>query len=259
MKKILLQIVSLTVLLAFAACGPSDAEKKARLEAVAAQIDSLVSTNAAPIVASGARYEEPNVVVYYTLADSMISTDFLGEELFDYYVSEELRTFEASTFKQITKSLSENESGLTVAITDVYGKTKNFIFTPEKLTNLAKAKRSSLNVPKVKEQVVALANAAVPAPAANAGAQVSTAIESGFLTYTITWPSKKAFASYSQGVLVSLYKEALQNQYSALGILEYPMVDLYKSLGVDGVRIVYAAVDSKDQLKQAFPWREIFK
>ncbi len=259
MKRMIYLVAIVAALAGMVACGPSAAEKAERLASAAAQIDSIVKCDEAPVVSSGARYEDPNIVVSYVLSDSMIKVDLLGDELLDYYAAEELRTMDASTLKTVTSLLSKNETSLVVSITDVYGNAKNYIFTADKLKNLAKAKRSTLNVQKVKEQVVALANASVPAPYAHPGTQVSASIDGGFLTYTIVWPKKSSYASYSQGVLVSLYKAPLQAQYSALGVLEYPVVDMYKSLGVDGVRIVYKAVDSDSELKQAFPWRELFK
>lgn len=258
MKKIL--AASAALLLLVCSCGPSEAEKKAAMERTAATIDSIIGTTQTPYEACGAVYAEPNVNVNIVLRDSMIKVDLLGEQLMDYFAAAQLKSYDADTFNDITKQLRTQDASLVVNITDTFGGSKTFIFSPEKLRRLRAAKPSSLDVPKVKEQVIAMANGAVPAPAAHAGAQVSASISKGFLTYTVSWPQKSALAGLEQGSLTGRYMDALRRQYSRLGELEYPVVETLKSLGIDGVRIVYTTVDGDGkELKQAFPWREIFK
>lgn len=250
-----------TVMLAVLAssCGPSAAERTARMESAASVVDSLVHTTDAPFAVSKATYAEPNIDVTIVLTDSMIKVDLLGENLLDYYLAEQLKTSDRQKLQSICSTLKDNEANVVLSITDTFGASKTFIYSGSKLLDLAKAKLSQLNVPKVKDQVVALAGAAVPAPSAHAGAQVSTSIEKGFLTYTITWPGKGAISGMPQGVLTGRYMQPLRDQYSRLGSLEYPVAEMLKTLGIDGVRIVYAATGTEDEVKQAFPWREIFK
>ena len=237
-------VVAMSMVAVAGSCGPSAAERAARMESAAATVDSLVHTTEAPFVVSKAVYAEPNIDVSFVLADSVIKVDLLGDELMDYYLAEQLKSSEAS---------------VVLSLTDAYGGSKTFIYTADKLQNLAKAKRSQLNVPKVKEQVVAVAGGAVPAPSAHMGTQVSTSIDKGFLTYTVTWPSKSAVSGMPQGVLTGRYMQPLRDEYGRLGSLEYPVVEMLKTLGIDGVRMVYVATGTDEEVKQAFPWREIFK
>ena len=62
-----------------------------------------------------------------------------------------------------------------------------------------------------------------------------------------------------QGVLTGRYMQPLRDEYGRLGSLEYPVVEMLKTLGIDGVRMVYVATGTDEEVKQAFPWREIFK
>lgn len=242
------------------ACGPSDAEKTAQLEATAASIDSIVATNQAPFENVGVKYDAPNVAMRVGLRDSMIKVDLLGDQLMDYYAAEALKAMNPKQVWDLTATLKKFETPVVLTLKDTFGSEKSFIFTAEKIRKLQKSKPSSLDVPAVKEQIVAMAGAAVPAPQAHPGCQVSASIEKGFLTYTIVWPSKASLAGVVQGNLTGSYLDGLRRQYSRLGDLEYPVVEMLKGLGIDGVRIAYTAADDDDvQIKQAFPWREIFK
>lgn len=258
-RNLLLPLLTAGVVALVSACGPSAAETTARLESAAATVDSLVHTTGAPFAVSKAAYAEPNIDVTFVLTDSMIKVDLLGDELMDYFVAEQIKPVDRSVLNPVIATLKAAEANVVVSVTDAYGTTKTFIYSGDKLSNLAKSKRSQLNVPKVREQVVAMAGGAVPAPAAHPGTQVAASIDKGFLVYTMTWPSKKSLDGLSQGVLTGRYLQPLRNQYSQLGSLEYPVVEMLKTLDIDGVRIVYAAAGTDDVVKQGFPWREIFK
>jgi len=243
-----------------AACGPSEAEKTARLESAAAQIDSLIATDRAPFESCGAVYAAPNVNVDIALADSLIKVDLLGDALMDYFVADQLKAMDRERVAAVINALRKLDTPVVATVRDTYGASKTFIFSADKLSRLVKAKGTSLDVPAVREQVTAMAGGAVPAPWAHRGAQVSTAISKGFLTFTMTFPSRAALNGLEQGNLTGRYLDPLRRQYARLGDLEYPVVEMLKGLGIDGVRIVYTAADDSDrELKQAFPWREIFK
>lgn len=258
MKKLFM--IAAAALAVTAACGPSDKERTAALDATAASIDSLVATTMAPFDSCTASYAGSTVNVRVALRDSMIKVDLLGDQLMDYFASDWLKAQDPQRVSELVKRLKKYDTGVTLTVRDTYGVSRNYLFTGDKITKLLKAKPSSLDVTKVREQVVALAGAAVPAPYAHPGTQVSASVKLGFLTYTITWPSKQDLKGLKQGNLTGRYMDALRRQYGRLGDLEYPVVEMLKSLGMDGVRIVYTAADDDAmELKQAFPWREIFK
>ena len=242
------------------ACGPSEAEKTARLETAAARIDSLICSDGAPVERCSATYAAPNIDVDIALTDSLVKVDLLGDALMDYFVADQLKAMDSGRVYAVINSLRKLETPVVATIRDSYGSSKTFVFNADKISRLMKAKGSSLDVPSVRGQVAAMAGGAVPAPDAHRGAQVSTAISKGFLTYTMTFPSKASLAGLEQGNLTGRYLDALRRQYARLGNLEYPVVEMLKGLGIDGVRIVYVAADDDSrELKQAFPWREIFK
>lgn len=247
------------VMLGLSSCGRSDAERRQAVEALAARVDSMVRTDQAPLAGSGAVADSASVVVTFAVSDSLVRADLLGEELFDYYAAEELRTLDGETLQGIVKGLKENDATMVVRVADVYGAERTFLLSADKLSRLAKGKRSQMSTPTVKDQVTAMLGASVPAPWAHPNTQVSCAIKNGFLTYTVTWTSKKYYADYGQGILTARYLEPLRTQYSGLGTIEYPVVDMLKSLGIDGVRMVYVTEGGDNELKQAFPWREIFR
>lgn len=258
--KTLTLMISAVVLMLAASCGPSAAERTAALEGAAAGIDSLVTTSQAPFDTCRAVYAEPNVLIEVALRDSMIKVDLLGDALMDYFAADWLKASDQTRVYDVLKTLRRMETPVVLSIRDTYGASKSFIFNADKISRLLKAKPSSLDVPKVKEQVVAMASASAPAPWAHQGCQVSAAINKGFLTYTIVWPSKAALNGMEQGNITGRYLDPLRRQYARLGDLEYPVVEMLKGLGIDGVRIEYTADGDSDRaIKQAFPWREIFK
>ena len=62
-------------------------------------------------------------------------------------------------------------------------------------------------------------------------------------------------ANLTQGNIVFYHQQLLKNQWKNLA----NFASLIKELGIDGIRVVYADVDSDKKVKQAFPWRSIFE
>ena len=99
----------------------------------------------------------------------------------------------------------------------------------------------------------------LPNRAAWAQAQsVELSVKGGFLTYTVTFPDESRYANSGQGLLTGLYEKPLVRSYSSLGSLRESFEAMFRTLGIEGVRVEYKALKGDKELSQAFPWRFIF-
>lgn len=252
--------VVLSVVFGVTGCGDSQAEKLARLDAAAAALDSVLSECGAPVTDVKAVANDADVLLSVAVKDSVVNASLVGAELMDYFVAQQLKSMSKDVVNSVTKAIEGTQGAVKLTLTDMYGTSAEFSFTGESVRHLYKAKGSELNAPRVKEQVCALFEPALPNAAARIGADhVELGVDKGFLTYTVVFPSDKAFRDSGQGLLTRLYMKPFQDQYAALGCLEAPVVDLLKSLKIDGVCVIYKALNGDKEIRQSFPWRIVLE
>lgn len=245
--------VLLSMVCGLVSCGDSQADKLARLDAAAVQLDSVLKAVGEPVTGVDAVAGDADITVKVTVKDSMVNASLIGDELMDYFIAQVIKTAPADVVNGVIKAVEGTEGSVRLMLTDMYGNDREFSFTGETLRHLYKAKGSQLNAPRVKEQVCALLQ---PVLAANAGADhVDLTVSKGFLTYEVVFASDKVFRDSGQGLLTRLYLEPIKAQYASLGALEQPVVDMFKSLGIDGVTVIYKALNGDKEIRQGFPWR----
>ncbi len=244
--------VALAAIFSLASCGDSKADKLQNLQSAAEAVDSLLKPYAeapSPVKAVDVTVAEPDIKVNVTFSDSLISVPALGDALLDYFVAQQLKSAPGDVVKQVVSALKENAGSVVVTITDGTASAAPCSYSAESISHLLKAKTSQLNAPRVKQQLCA---------AMSAGADnVQAAVQKSFLEYTVTWPSEKAYAGWRQGSLTRIYLTPFHDAFESLGVLNEPFVEMLKSLGIDGVKVTYAALNSDKTLSQAFPWRSV--
>jgi hypothetical protein len=234
-------------------CGSDNGANK-NIDVAIATLDSLANSEAQLFAKpSAAEVNGANIKISYNVADSLFDAAKLSPELMDYIVSNEMKRMGAEGTNQLTSALIKAKANLDVMVADVYGHTAEFEFTGERLRTLAKAKASQLNIPAAKAAVVDMAMTLVPNPAAHPGATVTTDIANGFLNYIITFDKPSAIAGYGQGILTARYMPWLSAHFQAGN----PVITDLQGLGIDGVRITYAATGAEKEIKQSFPWRTL--
>lgn len=243
--------------LAMTSCDNSGAKAKMLTEA-AQQADSVVNSvsNAnVEVNAAGtgldATFRLPQV----------FSIDGMDNALFEVIAAQTLKTYPAEAIDLVSKALRENQGELRVELTvPDRGQSLTFTLTPRRLVELQRAKLIQLDTSGARQQLVKVAEGMFPNPEAIVGStSVNTLMSKGFIEYNVEWPAAVKYADAGQGLLTAKYFDALKGQYQAMGDCGYAMVELCKSLKVDGIRIVYSAPGSDLTLRQAFPWREIMK
>lgn len=260
-KKMRVAAVSLLAVAALASCGKSQAEKEDAVKDAAVAVDSVLRTWKSPgggLTAVEASASGANMAVKLGLGDSLVRVDLLDAGLLDFFVAQQLKGASPDVINQTVKALEGTSGQLDLTISDLHGGSKTFTYTPDNIRFLIKAKASDLNPARVKTDLCTLLTPALPVPATyRESKSVELTVDKGFLTYTVTFPTDSRFAGSKQGMLTGIYAQPLKAQYLALGALRDPIVEMMKSLGIDGIKVVYKAANSDKDLTLAFPWRII--
>lgn len=252
-----LGVAALGIALAsIASCSGGD--KAEALQHAAAVADSIVSANGDANVEVNAA--GTGIDATFRISDSLINVQSIGQELFDIYASQELKTVSPDDINLISHALRETKGDITVELLVQGQEPKTFTLTPRRFVDLQKARLTQLDPAIAKEQIVKVAEGMCPNPKAHAGAvRVDVAIVKSFLEYNVVWPSEKDLAGKDQAGLTFNYFNPLKQELLDLGTMNQPVVDLLTSLSIDGVRMVYSAEGTDKVVKQAFPWRELQK
>lgn len=252
-----LALASALSLTALTGCG-SDGGNASALAKAAAGADSIVSSMSDANVEVNAA--GTGLDATFRMSDSLIDPAYLGQDLFDVYAAQQLKDYPSAAVNAVSKAVQASKGDITVELLWPGGRNARFTLTPRRFVDLQRAKNSQLNMPAAKTQLTDLARHIIPAPEASKGCDsIETSINKSFLEYTFVWPSASAYANDGQGMLTGRYFNALKRMYTSLGAPGPDIVRMLQGMGVDGIRIVYAAKDSDKTLQQAFPWREIQK
>ena len=243
--------MALLVLIMFA-CGPSQEQKAKELTDAAAEVSTAVQQTFSTVAIEA---EYPNVKLNVALDDSLFHAELLTEPVANFFLAKYIQQLPANNSKALLRQVKEAQGSVQLAVTDLYGQIFTAELTPDHVIGLYTAKNTQLSVPAVKEGLKALLGSQLEIPARfKLAGEVSASFEGGFLVYEV--PVKAIdVANLTQGNIVFYHQQLLKNQWKNLAYF----ASLLKELGIDGIRIVYADVDSDKKVKQAFPWRSIFE
>ena len=243
--------MALLVLIMFA-CGPSQEQRAKELTDAAAEVCAAVQQTYSTVAIEA---EYPNVKLNVALDDSLFHAELLTEPVANFFLAKYIQQLPANNGKQLLAKVKEAQGAVLLTVTDLYGQTFTAEMTPEHVTGLFTAKNTQLSVPAVKEGLETLLGSQLQIPARfKLAGEVSGSFEGNFFEYTV--PVKAVdVANLTQGNIVFYHQQLLKNQWKNLATF----ASLIKELGIDGIRVVYADVDSDKKVKQAFPWRSIFE
>lgn len=262
MKK-MIRICAAVAAVVFAAsamtgCGDSKADKLARLDRACVAVDSVLKSVGEPVGDVDVKADDMNMMISLSVKDSMINVSRAGDEMVDYFMAQQLKSSPKDVVNETVKSLEATGGSAVVTVADLYGNSRKYTFTPETLRHLIKAKGSELNAPRVKEQLCEFLGESLANKGAYAQADgVELSVDKSFLTYTVTFASDRTFAGSGQGLLTRLYMEPIKAQFGGLGSLEMPLIEMCKSLSIDGECVIYRSLNGDKEIRQAFPWRII--
>lgn len=257
MKKTLIYAaLAMTAALGFSAC--SGGKQAEQLAAASALADKMISSDYDHNVEVNAEGNGLDVTI--RLSDSLVNVPAIGQELFDALAALNLKACNPADLNELAQTLHKAKASVEVQLIGTDKADVKYPLSASQLTKLQGSKLTQLNPALLKTQLVALAGPFCPNPKAHAGARdIEIAIVKSFLEYRVVWPSAKDYAQREQGWLTLNYFNPLKQLYTMVNDGCPGLINMMTELGIDGVRMVYAAPDSERELRQAFPWRELEK
>lgn len=247
------------MVVALAACGGNkEAETLiAQSERVNGELQAAVQANPGLMSRASASYADSAFNVDVVFADSIINVADLSQPLVEYFLSERIKASAGKNLDDIVNALARLSQPLRLSLTDVYGATRSYDLSAATLKTLYRTPRSQLNINEVKQQVISIL-ADQSFRLVTPGVQkVDFSLANGFATYTIVYDNAHSYSGLTVGNLKARYLKVLKPRYAAFGILSTDIIDMDKSLGIDGYRFVLTTPAGNSEIKSTLPWREI--
>lgn len=231
------------------------AQKNAAVEKAATRVDSLFREWN---VAESATVSADNGSMTINLtAGKYVHVDCLQQELFDFFLANNLKYVDFGTVDASIKALAGSKGKVSITINDSYGNVKTFEYTADRIRTLHSSKPLDFSRPIIKQQLCDMLLPIAPAldPAFYKDYQVRVSETQGFLTYTVTFKDDKQFAGKPQGVLTGIYFEPFKDIIASFSFATFNIGEFMRDLGLDGFRVVFTNEGGDKTLKQTFPWR----
>lgn len=241
--------------------GKSTSAEPPALVAQAEKLDGKFNNIAenSPMFLDSARvaYADGTLAVRMVFATAPV--DMVSQELVEYTVSRWIKANPGADLDEILNTLSAEKGSLKIELASTGNTGKEFTISAARLKKLLVLKPSELSFPQVKanvEEILAQSCAAYAAEYRALNAEFEVA--SSFAQYTLTFASANAYANLKQDSLRGRYQNVLRAQYENYGDCEHFIIDLLKSLNIDGYRFVYKTADGAGrELTAGLPWRII--
>lgn len=234
------------------ACGPSEEQKAQELTDAAAKANEAVAQTFSTVAIEAAY---PDIAVKVSLTDSLFHAELITEPVANLFLAKYLQLLPAGDCKPLISKVKAAQGVVKLTFTDLYGQSFSADLAAEHVLSLFTAKFSQLNTTAVKEDIASMIGLQIEVPERfKLAGDLTTSFESGFITVVL--PVKPIdVANLSQGNVVFYHQPLINNQWKNLE----GFASILKDLGIDGIRVTYADVESDKQVKQAFPWRSIFE
>lgn len=257
MKKVAL-FLSLAVALVLGACSGNSKEEAALAEKnTQLNVEFMQLAKGSPdfIQSMSSEYAAPNLLVNLKL-DSDINPEEYSQALVEYVVANYIRTNAGELMDAIVNGISRTKGSLSITITNVNGEAKEYNIGHARLVQLVQKKNSELNFNDVKENVMKLLEKKCAEYVEPANATGCTfAMANGFAQYTLTFKNTQAFANQTPGTMLGRYIPVVQKQYAEYGAASGLVLDVLKSLQIDGYRFVFTDADESKKVSSAIPWK----
>lgn len=245
---------------AVSACGGGkEAETLMRQsERVNSELATTARQDPALFAKAGAEYADSAFSINIVFADSMLQVADYSQALVEYFLSDEIKSRAGADLDEIVNTLAKVKEPMRLSLTDVYGTSRSYDMTASTLRTLFKTQRSQLQLPQVRSEVLGILAGRAFRFAVGPGVQKADfALTSSFATYTIIYDNAKAYSGLNVANLKARYLKLLKPIYKSYGQLAGAVVDMDKSLGIDGYRFILTTPAGDSELKATLPWREI--
>lgn len=200
-------------------------------------------------------YAAPNLLVNLKL-DSDINPDEYSQALVEYVVANYIRSNAGQMMDAIVNGINRTKGSLSITVTNSNMEAKEFTIGHARLVQLVQKKNSELNFNDVKENVVRLLEMDCKEYMGPVDATSCTfAMANGFAQYTLTFKNAQAFGNQTTGTILGRYIPVMQKQYARYGAASSLVIDVLKSLQIDGYRFVYTDEKETKKISSALPWK----
>ena len=260
MKKHFLSFAAGVLAVAMAACGSDDSAEKLQAQAqrVDAELKSEVAAAPQLFAQASAQYADSAFTIRLALADSLMHVSDYSQAMVEYFLSDEIKARAGKDLDEVVNTLAHTKEPMRICLTDVYGTSKCYDLPAATLRTLYKTQRSQLQLPEVRSQVLEiLAGRSFRFAQGGSVQKVDFALASSFATYTVVYDSPKAYSGLNVANLKARYLKMLKPMYAAYGPLAPAVVEMNRSLGIDGYRFILTTPSGDSELKATLPWKEI--
>ena len=240
------------VAMAFTSCAdktpPILIEQGERLNT---ELQTLVNENPQLLAEVKAAFTDDRLAVEVKIADSLFMVPQISEPLFSFFTACEIKNHLDKNLEVTVNALSEKEYPLTVTLTDVYGDSHTYEFTPATLRRMVKSPLTQLNYNEARDGLFAAlaASEAQFAPTEGHVKGYSTSFKGGFYAYTVEFENASAYKGLVTANLKARALKVLEQRYAKLGTMKPVFFGMYKSLGLEGFHLVYSAGEGTPSLK----------
>lgn len=252
LKKIL-STSFLSVAMMFTACGdkvtPVLVEQGERLNS---EMQTLVEENPQLFNSISAEYADNCMSVDVKLADSLFVVSQIPEPLFNYFTAYEIKNHLDKNLEITVNALSEKEAPLVVTLTDAFGDSRKYEFTPALLRRMVKSSLAQLDFNEAREALWAIFSTSkelfrpeIEGPVK----EYTTSFKGGFFDYIVVFDKARSYSGLKTANLKSRALKVFDNRYAKLGTMRPVLFGMYKSLGLDGFHLVYSAGEDSQSLK----------
>lgn len=253
MKNTFTAIVSGFSLLTMVACSDKNAEiLSQQAEILNENLRNEATDNPDLIVSATANYADAAINVDIKLADSLFMTSVITEPLFEYFTACEVKNHIDKNLETTVNALSAKDENVKITLTDVYGDSREYVYSAATLKRMVKTPLTQLNFNDARQALVAALTASEEQfrPVGAKVKSVETSYnKTGFIDYTVTFENASYFKPLTVANLKFRAIETLSKRYNHLGDEQSVIFAMYKSLGIDGFHLIYTAGENTPSLK----------
>lgn len=248
--------IAAPAIFAVAMAFPSCADKTTPIlieqgERLNTELQELAAENPQLIAEAKAEFANDKLSVDVKLADSLFMVPQISVPLFNYFTACEIKNHLDKNLEVTVNALSEKDFPLVVTLTDVYGDSHSYEFTPATLRRMVKSPLTQLDYTEAREGLFAAfaASEAQFEPTEGHVKGYSTSFKGGFYAYNVEFENSRFYKGLTTANIKARALKVLEKRYSKLGTLRPVLFGMYKSLGLDGFHIVYSAGEGSPTLK----------
>lgn len=215
------------------------------------KLQELAAENPMLITEAKAEFANDQLSVDVKLADSLFMVPQISVPLFNYFTACEIKNHLDKNLEVTVNALSEKDFPLVITLTDVYGDSHTYEFTPATLRRMVKSPLSQLDYTEARDGLFAVfaASEAQFEPIEGHVKGYSTSFKGGFYAYNVEFENARYYQGLKTANIKARALKVLEKRYSKLGTLRPVFFGMYKSLGLDGFNIIYSAGEGSPSLK----------